>query len=1163
MKKMNKKGFTLVELLAVIVVTSLVLGLSGYGIINAYKRTKEKTVVLNETSILKAAQIFSTEASSDDWKIFENNEYFCTTIQRLKNFGLLKKEAKSGDYEDFSLITVKRDSSTLNVIDTTFVGNDNKELIELCDIKYFTIHYDYNVSGEVGIVPNDQMGEVCNDSICDFINIRLAKPKRKGYRFVGWNTESDGSGYTYNSGDSFVSHSASVITLYAMWIEDTYIVKYNGNDNDIEGNTSNTVCFRDKNCTLNNNMFVNEGYDFIGWNTESNGSGTTYGDGQIVNNLTSGSEITLYAQWKTKYKVIIKFNTGVGASIESTTTSDKGVVYKWKKDVNGTISRSIGKSNDYSDSFFNIPYNSEDDLPNYNNTKYMYITKDGYTVSSGSVWKCTSGECQGRTYYQDRDYHSNHFCDASSSDCTVELTVNWATLLPPIFTASDGIVSGEWHNNSYTLLISSENTINVSYEYKVGASDFIAYNSAIYPSEGIVTYIARTKNVNSYSNDEIYESKLDMTPPTIPIIDNPTNEEWTNQNFSLVLHSTDTLSGINHYEFRYADTDWVVYSNSGKEEFETTPFSKARNELVYVRACDNAGNCSAESSTYIRIDKTKPTISFQMKRDGTIIDISSNQYSLISSSIPNWINYSPTIEWIVSDSLSGMGRRTFYYNRANQTAFTNFAGSVDVTSQSNPYSYTVEHQGYRRFKYEACDLAGNCAESLVYIRIDNEAPTFIFQLRKDSSTGTEVPLSSNEYGTSSSDNIKWINYTPYLEWTTVDNLSGINRNKKDNLSYNQVGQTTFTDLYKKLSITGNSNNVFSASISSEGCRYFRFEVCDIVGNCSYSDIYLKLDKTLPTISFQMLNGSSIVSSSYYGDSASNNLTWFNFEPLLRWSASDSLSNINTSGEYYNNISGSETLSETLSSTPASVTGVMSGDKYIFNVGDIYGGYRKFKVNICDEAGNCSENIKYFRYHANSTVDRYVKSSTNCYSNTNTSSSIKASYSYGNYISGLVKSYTGVWYYNSNLNCYVDGNYLTTSSPNSSSGGDNSSYWVKLYKNCPSTHSCVWKDSGSDGRRVTYNGSMSISNFPKINISTSNYAIIGWKVGSATSTRVVQSYIDAAEHESNLYAWWKKTGQCVCSVNSDCSSDPPNTVRCENGLCIIYDSSGNAIGNTCS
>ena len=53
---------------------------------------------------------------------------------------------------------------------------------------------------------------------------------------------------------------------------------------------------------LSKNTFTKDGYAFIEWNTELDGSGTSYVDEESVNNLTnvSGSIVNLYAQWNKK-----------------------------------------------------------------------------------------------------------------------------------------------------------------------------------------------------------------------------------------------------------------------------------------------------------------------------------------------------------------------------------------------------------------------------------------------------------------------------------------------------------------------------------------------------------------------------------------------------------------------------------------------------------------------------------------------------------------------------------------------------------------------------------------------------------------------------------------------------------------------------------------------
>lgn len=136
-------------------------------------------------------------------------------------------------------------------------------------------------------------------------------PSLTGYLFRGWNTKADGSGSAYTN-EKMLSNK----TFYAQWDASEYIVRYddNGDQNPdhLEGEfTQNKVTtvsgmpdsiYRyDTTGTLRKNDFIREGYTFIGWNTEKDGSGTSYPDEyDQVHNLTAvdGGVVTLYAQWE-------------------------------------------------------------------------------------------------------------------------------------------------------------------------------------------------------------------------------------------------------------------------------------------------------------------------------------------------------------------------------------------------------------------------------------------------------------------------------------------------------------------------------------------------------------------------------------------------------------------------------------------------------------------------------------------------------------------------------------------------------------------------------------------------------------------------------------------------------------------------------------------------
>lgn len=127
-----------------------------------------------------------------------------------------------------------------------------------------------------------------------------------GYTFLSWNTQSDGSGTTYNEGDTITLTEDTV--LYAQWKADSYFVKFDANGG--RGEMSDMAVAYDSEKPLTLNAFVNTGYNFIGWNTMADGTGTPYADGA---NITLQDNITLYAQWEAKqYTVTFDANGGKG-----------------------------------------------------------------------------------------------------------------------------------------------------------------------------------------------------------------------------------------------------------------------------------------------------------------------------------------------------------------------------------------------------------------------------------------------------------------------------------------------------------------------------------------------------------------------------------------------------------------------------------------------------------------------------------------------------------------------------------------------------------------------------------------------------------------------------------------------------------------------------------
>ena len=119
---------------------------------------------------------------------------------------------------------------------------------------------------------------------------------RENYTFTGWNTTADGTGTAYADGAT-VNFKADT-TLYAQWTQNPVITfDANGGDGLMPTQTVQPGAA----AVLTANAFTRADYDFAGWNTAADGTGTAYADGA---DITASENVTLYAQWKLhKYHV--------------------------------------------------------------------------------------------------------------------------------------------------------------------------------------------------------------------------------------------------------------------------------------------------------------------------------------------------------------------------------------------------------------------------------------------------------------------------------------------------------------------------------------------------------------------------------------------------------------------------------------------------------------------------------------------------------------------------------------------------------------------------------------------------------------------------------------------------------------------------------------------
>lgn len=186
------------------------------------------------------------------------------------------------EYEHFNApeaqtVTIKADGSTV-------VTYDYKR-------KKFPLAWNF---GEDGTAPEGYtVGDVKYGA-----SITAPVPTRPGYRFLQkWYLGEDSE----NPAEPAATMPANPLTYTAQWGAETYTIQFisnggTGGPAGGDGTYTQDVMYRQTVPTpLDGCKYTYTGYDFAGWNTKEDGSGTPYTVGQDVSGITA--DLTLYAQW--------------------------------------------------------------------------------------------------------------------------------------------------------------------------------------------------------------------------------------------------------------------------------------------------------------------------------------------------------------------------------------------------------------------------------------------------------------------------------------------------------------------------------------------------------------------------------------------------------------------------------------------------------------------------------------------------------------------------------------------------------------------------------------------------------------------------------------------------------------------------------------------------
>jgi uncharacterized repeat protein (TIGR02543 family) len=261
------------------------------------------------------------------------------------------------------------------------------------------------------------------------------------------------------------------ITKY-QFVANKYTVNYNGNGAD-SGTVKSQNCDYDTAFSLRGNSFVKSGSTFTGWNTKSDGSGTSYSPNQSVKNLTAsnGGKVTLYAQWQVNSGTIYYNANGGIISDAPHYDANHSMYYSLDNMGSGMVfqSPSVYQSYIYVTNTMNYTKSSEMNLYNYGT---FHLTRTGYHINPGQEWTCG-----GYVFNQDS---SDPYCSvlnglksllnlSNSSGGAVTLSANWKANTYNIVYDGNGATSGSVATQSATydvpLAISSNGFNRSGYKF--------------------------------------------------------------------------------------------------------------------------------------------------------------------------------------------------------------------------------------------------------------------------------------------------------------------------------------------------------------------------------------------------------------------------------------------------------------------------------------------------------------------------------------------------------------------------------------------------------------------------------------------------------------------------------------------------------------------------
>ena len=577
----NKKGFTLIELIAVLVVLSILITSSVAVFINirnsVLEKEKSNLITYLETKAIEYANETNVTAVS---------------VEDLIKIGLIKPDDETDIYDP-----VTRESMNCYIIDLVWEDGEYKAKFGSNVGKNGTTCNEY--TRRKNLVICQVVGNNCNDIkneqwFKDDITI--------GLKFVNGKRIIKESGYeiSWKSNTGISSIEDTIKTNVDLIANINYTAKV---IKDNEVSEASQIVNIDKEAPIINEIKYN-----TNWSKSkeieiiaSDGLGSGVGGYVIVleNEKCSG--------YNTNNKITIKSNGNYKVCIRDKAGNETEKVIKVStidaKPENPIISASDGiasgnfHSKDYILSWKST-YNGTQDLVYYYGTDKTKMTNKGTSVG-------VKKEQYNVIMYVKACTRESNLCSGISS---YKINVDTKPT-NPVISASDGIASGKYHSKNYTLTWKSTNkgSQKLTYYYGFDSSKLTSTGTSLnvdMSRYGIYVYVKACTVNNTCSGISKYLLNVDTEAPNIGL---NIDSDYRNY-FKLSAKLTDSKSGIVAYAVTGYETPqkWITVKNTKTLDISRS-FTWKEFGTYYVFAKDAMGNISKKEQ-FVSIDRDYPNI---------------------------------------------------------------------------------------------------------------------------------------------------------------------------------------------------------------------------------------------------------------------------------------------------------------------------------------------------------------------------------------------------------------------------------------------------------------------------------------------------------------------------------------------------------------------------